>query len=196
MYEHRLYNIPFVKIQWQLSEFIDGVVFDGFEIAEMYCLRSVSSARVMMMDIFLAADHKGYSLKSELAAWLRGEGYHIEDLGAKTYNKDDDYPDFAALVAKAVADDPENRYGIVICGSGVGMAVTANKIPGIRAALIHDPRIAVVAREDDGMNVLALGSSFIDLTTAKEVISALLKTRFSEQERHVRRIKKISSYES
>src|SRR5688572_10419843 len=115
------------------------------------------------MNIYIAADHRGFVLKNELAAWLTREGHTVNDLGAATLNKDDDYPDFAVAVARAVAEAPHNRRGIALCGSGVGVAVVANKVAGIRAALIHDPAIAAAARADDDTNVLALGADYVTL---------------------------------
>jgi len=148
------------------------------------------------MQIFIGADHRGFELKNILRDWLRREGHEVVDLGAEEYNKDDDYPDFGIRVAQAVADDPGDSFGITICGSGVGMAVVADKVKGVRAGMIHDPEIARASRRDDDINVLALGADYIDSDMAKEVISAWLDTDFSGEERHVRRIGKISGYEN
>lgn len=133
-------------------------------------------------------------MKNDLAVWLKSEGHTVTDVGPTEYHEDDDYPDYGMRVARAVAEQPERR-GIVLCGSGVGMSVVANKAPGIRAALIHDPAIARAARNDDDNNVLALGSDYIDTKSAKEVITQWLATPFSGAERHQRRIKKIAQYE-
>lgn len=134
-------------------------------------------------------------MKNDLAEWLKADGHTVEDFGPVEFNKDDDYPDFGIKVAEAVAEDPTNRYGILLCGSGVGMAVGADKVPGIRAALIHDPAIAAAAQRDDDINVLALGAQYIDINTAKKIITNWLTTPFSEEERHKRRIGKITQYE-
>lgn len=144
------------------------------------------------MKIFLGADHRGFALKNELAAWLKGEGYTVEDLGAAEYVADDDYPDYGFAVGKAVAESPRERRGIVVCGSGVGIAVAANKVPGIRAALMHDPAIAAASRNDDDTNVLALGADYLNLETAKEVAMRWLATPFSGEARHQRRINKLA----
>lgn len=147
------------------------------------------------MNIFIAADHNGFEMKNELVTWLKGEGHTVSDLGPDEFVKTDDYPDYGISVAKEVAKDPNANFGILLCASGVGMSVIADKVPGIRAALIHDPEIAKAAQRDDDINVLALGSSYISLDQAKAIISAWLTTPFSGEERHVRRIGKITEYE-
>lgn len=147
------------------------------------------------MEIYIAADHNGFAMKEDLKTWLQGKGYEVRDMGAEDFDADDDYPDYGIRVAEAVAENPEERFGVVLCGSGVGMAVVADKVAGIRAALIHDQEIAQAAQRDDDINVLALGASYISLDTAKEVIMAWLTTPFSGAERHERRISKIAAYE-
>jgi len=147
------------------------------------------------MDIYIGADHNGFEMKQALVAWLTEQGHAVHDVGPDAFEKTDDYPDFGIKVATAVAEDAENRRGIAVCGSGVGMAVVADKVPGIRAALIHDPAIAQAAQRDDNINVLALGADYIDTEQAKQVITSWLTTPFSGEERHVRRITKISEYE-
>lgn len=147
------------------------------------------------MEIYIAADHRGFKMKNELAEWLMQEGHTVTDLGAKEYNKDDDYPEYGIEVGRVVAASPDSRRGIALCGSGVGMAIAANKVPGVRAALIHDPAIAAAARRDDDTNVLALGADYVTLDTAKEVITQWVATPFSTEERHQRRINQIQSYE-
>lgn len=147
------------------------------------------------MEIHIGADHNGFELKNELKSWLKAKGHTVMDAGPTEFDKGDDYPDFGYEVAKAVAQAPETRRGIAVCGSGVGMAVVADKVPGIRAALIHDPDIARAAQRDDNINVLALGSQYISPNKAKEVVEAWLETPFSGEERHVRRIGKIADYE-
>jgi len=148
------------------------------------------------MEIYLGADHNGFELKNELKHWLEEKGHTVMDMGPKEFDKADDYPDFGYEVAKAVAQAPDKRRGIAVCGSGVGMSVVADKVPGIRAALIHDPDIARAAQRDDDINVLALGSQYISSNKAKEVVEAWLETPFSGAERHVRRIGKIADYEN
>ncbi len=143
------------------------------------------------MKIFLAADHRGFRLKKELAVWLATEGHEVVDLGAAEETPDDDYPTYGFAVANAVAKE-NNTRGIAVCGSGVGIAVAANKVAGIRAALIHDPAVVAAARNDDDINVLALGADFITLEAAKAVITPFLTTAFSGEDRHVRRLKEIA----
>src|SRR3989344_8861813 len=109
------------------------------------------------MNIFIGADHRGFAMKEGLIAWLQQQGHNVEDMGAQEFMEGDDYPDYAMLVAKKIAVDTEHNRGIVLCGSGVGMAVAANKVHGIRAAMIHDVEIVKAARNDDDINVLALG---------------------------------------
>jgi ribose 5-phosphate isomerase B len=147
------------------------------------------------MKIYIAADHNGFEMKNQLAEWLKAEGYEVTDMGPETFDQHDDYPDYGIKVAQEVAKDPKNHYGILLCGSGVGMSVVADKVKGIRAAMIHDPEIAKAAQRDDDINVLALGADYIPLDTAKEVITAWLHTPFAAEERFIRRIHKIKEYE-
>ncbi len=147
------------------------------------------------MKIFLGADHRGFALKEAIKAWLVGEGYEVQDLGASTEDEQDDYPDYAAVVGKAVIAE-EKSTGILFCGSGAGVAVAANKIKGIRAALIHDAAIAQAARHDDNLNVLALGADYIGQQEARKVILTWLTTPYVDQSRYQRRIDKITELES
>lgn len=147
------------------------------------------------MKMYIASDHGGFSYKEELKAYLRGKGYQIEDLGAHELNPEDDYPDFAFPLALRVAQDKQD-LGIVIGRSGNGEAVAANKVKGIRAAVCLNPEMAKMAREHNNANVLALGADYIDFEAAKKVVESFLTTRFSEEERHKRRIDKISQHES
>ena len=147
------------------------------------------------MEIFIGADHNGFDMKGELVEWLRAQGHSVTDMGPSSFEETDDYPDFGIAVSEKVAENTKDRFGILLCASGVGMSVIADKIPGIRAALIHDPAIAERAQRDDDINVLALGSEFIAIHQAKDVISSWLATPFSKEDRHVRRISKISDYE-
>jgi ribose 5-phosphate isomerase B len=142
-----------------------------------------------MLCVALGADHGGYSLKNELLARLSGQ-YDILDLGAHKYNPDDDYPDFAEAVARAVASGRAQR-GILVCGSGVGASVAANKVPGVRACLCHDIYSAHQGVEHDDMNVLCLGAYVIGVELAIELVIAFLNAHFSKEERHRRRLKKV-----
>jgi len=145
--------------------------------------------------IYLGADHNGWKMKNELRVWLQGEGYEVKDVGPDALDEADDYPDYGFKVARAVAENSPEALGILLCGSGAGMAVAAGKVAGVRSALIHDPAVARSARQDDDINVLALGASFIDVQQAKEVIKAWLATDYLGKERHARRLDKIKDYE-
>lgn len=145
------------------------------------------------MNIYIGSDHRGFELKRELAAWLMGKGYGVTDVGPQENNPEDDYPQFGFAVAEAVAKE-EGARGIVICGSGTGMAVVANKVRGVRAVLAHDSQLVAAGRRDDDVNVLALGADFIGAEDAKKVVEVFLNTEFAGEERHVRRLKEIADY--
>lgn len=147
------------------------------------------------MEIYLGADHRGWELKNKLGEWLKGKGYAIHDMGAEKLNTEDDYPEYAFKVAEAVAEKPHQRRGIVVCGSGAGMAVAANKVAGVRAVLLHDSKIVEAARRDDDINVLALGADFITEEKARAIITAFLETAFDSNTRHERRVNEIVQYE-
>ena len=145
------------------------------------------------MRIALGADHAGYPLKEHLSPWLAESGHAVYDLG--THSPEPvDYPDLAAAVAGAVLDGRADR-GIIICGSGAGAAVAANKLRGIRASIAHDTYTAHQMVEHDDVNVLSLGSRVIGESLAEELISTFLEARFSREDRHVRRLEKIRSME-
>ena len=144
--------------------------------------------------IALAADHGGFPLKVELVPWLQSQGYEISDLGAHSLDPDDDYPDFAEAAAREVVSGRAER-GIVICGSGVGASVAANKVPGIRACLCHDVYSAHQGVEHDELNVLCLGARVVGVELAKDLVSAFLNARFTGEERHRRRLNKIAAIE-
>ena len=148
----------------------------------------------MTRDIILGADHGGLPLKAELVSWLQTEGYETSDLGAHSLDPADDYPDFAEQVAQAVASSRGAR-GILICGSGVGACVAANKIVGVRACLCHDIYSAHQGVEHDDMNILCLGARVIGIELAKDLISAFLKAEFTGEERHMRRLEKVAAIE-
>lgn len=147
----------------------------------------------MKLRVVLGADHGGFTLKNELVTRLRPT-YEILDVGAHTLDPADDYPDFAAAVAQAVASGKTQR-GILICGSGVGASIAANKIPGVRACLCHDTYSAHQGVEHDDMNILCLGARVIGLELAMELATAFLKARFSGEERHRRRLEKVLAIE-
>ena len=147
----------------------------------------------MKQTIALGADHGGFALKNEIAERLRQE-YEILDLGAYQLDPEDDYPDFSFAVARAVASGKAQR-GILICGSGVGACVAANKLPGVRACLCHDTYSAHQGVEHDDMNVLCLGARVIGIELAAELANSFLKASFSGRESYQRRLSKILDIE-
>jgi ribose 5-phosphate isomerase B len=145
------------------------------------------------MRVALAADHAGYALKQELVPTLRSLGHEVEDLG--TFSTEPvDYPDVAERLARAVVSGAADR-GVLICGSGVGASVAANKLPGVRAGLCHDTYSAHQGVEHDDMNVLVLGSRVIGTELARDLVRVFLEARFSHEERHERRLRKIRALE-
>ena len=148
----------------------------------------------MMPHIALGADHGGLALKLDLHPWLEANGYTILDMGANEPDPHDDYPDFAAAVARAVASGEASK-GIVICGSGVGASVAANKIPGARAGVCHDAYSAHQGVEHDDMNVLCLGARVVGIEVAKELVAAFLGATFTGEDRHQRRLQKVLDLE-
>ena len=149
----------------------------------------------MTLRVVLGADHGGFSLKTGLLSWLQSQGYEVLDLGAHTLDPADDYPDFAEAVAQAVASG-ETQRGILVCGSGVGACIAANKLPGIRACLCHDTYSAHQGVEHDDMNILCLGAHIVGVELAKELVTAFLNAQFSDKERYRRRLEKILAIES
>ena len=145
------------------------------------------------MKIAIGSDHAGFALKTELARALAAAGHTVEDVGARD-DRPSDYPDFARKVGEAVVSGACER-GVIVCGSGVGASVAANKITGIRAALCHDTFSARQGVEDDDMNVLCLGARVIGPSLAAELLRTFLAARFSGAERHVRRVSKIKALE-
>ena len=145
--------------------------------------------------LYIGADHRGYKLKETLKIYLKELNFEFEDLGAKELIPDDDYPDYATLVAEKIAEDSENNRGILICGSGVGVDIVANKIRNIRSALCFDVKQARMSRNDDNANVLSLSADFISEDLAKEIVKTWLETPFSGLEHYARRIEKIRKIE-
>jgi ribose 5-phosphate isomerase B len=134
-------------------------------------------------------------LKEQLAKSLRGSGYEVVDFGAHQMDPEDDYPDFIIPLARAVAAGEVDR-GVALCGSGVGAAVAANKVPGVRAGLIHDVFSAHQGVQDDNMNVFCLGGQVIGPALARELIETFLVARFSGAPRHQRRLAKVHALEN
>ncbi len=147
------------------------------------------------MRIAIGADHAGFELKESTREFLRQLGHEVLDFGAHSSTIPDDYPDYAEAVGRVVLDGRAER-GIVICGSGVGASVAANKLPGIRAGLCHDTYSAHQGVEHDDMNVLVLGSRVIGSELAHELVRSFLAARFSNEERHVRRLAKVRALEA
>ena len=142
------------------------------------------------MKIGIAADHGGYELKKTLHSFLVASGYEVVDFGAYELNTQDDYPDFVVPLAQALAEKQVER-GIAICGSGVGASVVANKISGVRAALINDHFSAHQGVEDDNLNLLCLGGRITGYMAAEEYVQAFLNAKFTGLERHMRRLQKV-----
>ena len=146
------------------------------------------------MRIVIGADHAGLDLKGPLVELLRELGHEVLDIGAHSYDVSDDYPDFAKAVAGCVARGEAER-GVVVCGSGVGASVAANKLRGVRASVCHDTYSARQGVEHDDMNVLCLGRRIIGEEVAKELVTAFTSARFTGDERHKRRLRKVKALE-
>jgi ribose 5-phosphate isomerase B len=146
------------------------------------------------MRVGIATDHGGFDLKEELAAYLRKEGHEVVEFGAYSLNPGDDYPDFIIPLARAVAAGKVER-GLAVCGSGVGASVCANKVPGIRAGLVQDHYSAHQGVEHDDMNILCIGGWVMGFLVARELVDAFLAAKFTQEERHVRRLRKVAALE-
>jgi ribose 5-phosphate isomerase B len=146
------------------------------------------------MRVGIATDHGGFSLKEELVARLRAAGHEVVDFGAYSFNEGDDYPDYVLPLARALAASEVER-GVAICGSGVGASVCANKVRGIRAALIHDHFSARQGVEDDHMNILCIGGRTVGTAVAWDLVETFLAATFSSAERHLRRLSKVAAVE-
>ena len=142
------------------------------------------------MRVAIGADHGGYPLKAELTAHIMELGHDPVDVGAHELNPLDDYPDFAEAVARSVTDGTAER-GVMICGSGVGAAITANKVRGVRASVCHDTYSAHQGVEHDDMNVLCLGARIVGGEVAREIVAAFLSAAFIPEEKYIRRLNKI-----
>ncbi len=146
------------------------------------------------MHIGIAGDHGGFELKETLVTLLREAGHDVTDYGPARLDIADDYPDYVIPLGRAVADGSVER-GIAVCGSGVGACIAADKIPGVRAALVHDVFSAHQGVEDDDMNVLCLGGRVLGFALAWDLVRAFLSARFTGAERHRRRLDKVSQLE-
>ncbi len=145
------------------------------------------------MRIAIASDHAGFPIKDEILSFIQDNGHDVIDLG--TYDQSPvDYPDFVVKVARAILEKQAER-GIVVCGSGIGACIAANKVDGIYAAICHDTYSAHQGVEHDNMNVLCLGGRIIGTELAREIVSAFLNAEFSGEERHLRRFNKVVAIE-
>lgn len=147
------------------------------------------------MKIGICADHGGYALKKSLVEWLQSQEHYLVDFGAYILNEDDDYPDFVLPLAKAIAAGEVDR-GIAVCGSGVGASIAANKVKGVRAALIQDYFSAHQGVEDDDMNIICLGGRVTGYASALEYVRKFLNSEFTAAPRHLRRLNKVKQQES
>jgi ribose 5-phosphate isomerase B len=147
------------------------------------------------MRIGIATDHGGFGLKEELIAKLRAAGHEVVDFGAHSLNAGDDYPDYVVPLARAVVAGNVER-GVAICGSGVGASVCVNKVPGVRAALIHDHFSARQGVEDDHMNILCMGGRTVGPEVAWDLVATYLAASYSQAERHLRRLGKVAALEA
>lgn len=146
------------------------------------------------MKIYIATDHAGYDMKEAIASYVEKElGYTVADMGAHQNDPDDDYPDFIMLAAQEVSHDPTGSRGIVLGGSGQGEAIVANRYPKVRCAVYYGGPLEIVklSREHNNANILSLGSRFMSLDEAKAAVKLWLETSFTEEDRHVRRLKKV-----
>ena len=146
------------------------------------------------MRVGIATDHGGFGLKGDLVAQLRAAGHDVVDFGADKLSPDDDYPDFVVPLAEAVAAGTVDR-GVAVCGSGVGASICANKILGVRAALIHDHFSAGQGVEDDHMNIICLGGRTVGPSVAWELVQTFLAAEYSQAPRHLRRLSKVALLE-
>ncbi len=148
------------------------------------------------MVIYIGADHRGFNLKESLKNYMKESGYTAVDLGDDHYDENDDYVDFSVKVAERVSRDPFNGKGVLICGSGVGVDIVANRFPGVRSALAISTDQVLKARSDDDVNVLSIAAEFTDEETAKKMLSIWLQTPFSGEERYKRRLNKLKELDN
>jgi ribose 5-phosphate isomerase B len=147
------------------------------------------------MLVGIATDHGGFVLKEDLVARIRAAGHEVVDFGAHGFDPGDDYPDFVIPLGQAVASGTIER-GVAVCGSGVGASVCANKISGVRAALVHDHFSARQGAEDDHMNIICMGGRTVGPLVAWDLVETFLEAKFSQAERHLRRLGKVASLEA
>lgn len=145
--------------------------------------------------IYIGADHGGFKLKEELKAWLISSGQAVEDLGSHSFEVEDDYPDFIIPVGQKVTTNP-GSLGIILGRSGNGEAIAANKVKGVRAVVCLTEEMAKKAKEHNNANILSIGADYIDPDQVKAIVETFLKTPFSNEERHLRRLQKIADFEN
>jgi len=144
------------------------------------------------MKIFLGADHGGYELKNKISEHLVHQGFSVEDCGATTLDPEDDYPQYAYdVAAKILGEEDEQALGILVCRSGEGMAMAANRVHGVRAAVVWSQDLARETRRDNHANVLSLPADFVDADTALGIVDGFIEAKPSNDERHVRRVKQV-----
>jgi ribose 5-phosphate isomerase B len=144
------------------------------------------------MKVGIAADHGGYEMKEKIYILLGANGHQVVDFGNLQYDSNDDYPDFAIPLARAVAAGAVER-GVLLCGSGIGASIAANKVNGVRTAVCHDDFSARQGVEDDDMNILCLGGRTTGIAVAWDCVKAFLAAKFTGAERHLRRLAKVSA---
>ena len=146
------------------------------------------------MKIAIGCDHGAYEYKEALLKDLKEQGHDVKDFGCYD-EKSVDYPDYSVLVANAVSNNEYDK-GIVLCGTGIGVSIVANKVKGIRCALVNDPEVAIITRQHNDSNVLAMGARVIDYDTCLKITNNWLNTEFSNDERHINRINKVKQIEN
>lgn len=149
------------------------------------------------MKVYFASDHAGFEYKKELIPFVESLGYETSDAGAHVLNEEDDYPEFISNAAREVATKPEEVKAIILGGSGQGEAIMANRFKNVRAAVYNtnNEELITLAREHNNANILSIGARFVSLDEAKKAVQLFLETPFSDEERHLRRIKQIEEYD-
>ena len=147
------------------------------------------------MIIYLGADHRGFQLKESLKAFLKDRGYETVDMGNTSYDKSDDYPDFASAVARKISAAPRESRGILACGSGAGADIVANKFPNVRSVLAISSDQVYDARHDDDVNIVSFSADFTDAPSAEKILLTFLETPWSGEEKNRRRLQKLTGIE-
>lgn len=150
--------------------------------------------RGMKLKIVIASDHGGFELKNKLFKWLKDNNYDVSDLGNLKYDSKDDYPDFAASAANYISEGKADR-GIILCGSGVGACIVANKFKNVRAAVCHDTYSAHQGVEHDNMNVICIGARIVGENLAIEILKNFIEAEFLQEERFLRRLEKLNKFD-